>query len=98
MIGVLLALQFNNWNIEKENNIKEEWYLINIVEDIEYKKAITVGKFLMLDYKKLKSFTEIDCLNNKLNLLRTIDNFPNANNTFQKMVFSGQQFLIKLKP
>lgn len=98
MIGVLLALQFNNWNIEKENNIKEEWYLINIVEDIEYKKAITVGKFLTLDYKKLKSFTKIDCLNNKLNLLRTIDNFPNANNTFQKMVFSGQQFLIKLKP
>ena len=39
VVGILLALQFNNWNIEKENAKKEEWYLINIVEDIEYQKG-----------------------------------------------------------
>jgi len=109
MIGILLALQFNNWNIEKENNIKEEWYLINMVEDIEYQKtdlknlaayykeAIAVGKSIILDYKKLKSFTEIDSLNSKLNLLLTVDNFPNVNNTYQELVSSGQQSLIKNK-
>ncbi|MDG1194124.1 MAG: hypothetical protein P8N27_01295 [Polaribacter sp.] len=39
MVGILLALQFNNWNQEKENTKKENWYLINIVEDIEYQKS-----------------------------------------------------------
>jgi hypothetical protein len=36
MIGVLLALQFKVWNQEKENTKKEEWYLNNIVENLEY--------------------------------------------------------------
>ena len=35
MVGILLALQFNAWSKEAENTKKEEWYLINIVEDIE---------------------------------------------------------------
>lgn len=39
VIGILLALQFNNWNLERSNTEKERWYLINIVEDIEYQKG-----------------------------------------------------------
>jgi hypothetical protein len=72
MIGILLALQFNNWNAEKENSTKEEWYLINMVEDIEYQKndlkdlaahykeAITVGKSLIKNYQELNSFAKIE--------------------------------------
>ncbi|WP_367889158.1 hypothetical protein [Polaribacter filamentus] len=36
VIGILLVLQFNAWNQEKENTKKEKWYLNNIVENLEY--------------------------------------------------------------
>lgn len=109
VIGILLALQFNNWNIDKENKKKEEWYLINIVEDIEYQKAdlkdqkdtysenIAIAKQILKDYKKLNGFSEIDSLNEKLNALMTADNFPNINNTYQELVSSGQQNIISDK-
>lgn len=109
VIGILLALQFNNWNIEKENAKKEEWYLINIVEDIEYQKgdlkdqitdykhSIQVSKQLLKDFNRLQSFTKIDSLNDKLNTITFTDDFPNTNNTYQELVSSGQQTLIKDK-
>ncbi|TMM28718.1 hypothetical protein FDT66_12455 [Polaribacter aestuariivivens] len=109
MIGILLALQFNNWNQEKENTKKEEWYLINVVEDIEYQKgalkdqikdyeySINVANKLLNDYNRLKSFIKIDSLNEKLNILTFTHNFPNTNNTYQELVSSGQQSLIKNK-
>ncbi len=48
MIGILLALQFNAWNQEKENTKKEEWYLNNIVEDLEYQKTILKEKSFII--------------------------------------------------
>ena len=72
MIGILLALYFNNLNTKSENLKKEEQYLINIVEDIEYQKgglkslikhytqSIEIGKSILKDYKALNSFVEID--------------------------------------
>ena len=109
VVGILLALQFNNWNIEKENAKKEEWYLINVVEDIvyqkgalkdqieDYKYSLGVCNTLLKDFKKLKSFTKIDSLNKKLNDVTFTYNFPNTNNTYQELVSSGQQSLIKDK-
>lgn len=109
VVGILLALQFNNWNIESENSTKERWYLINIVEDIEYQKkalkdmiidyeyAIETAKNLLRDYQELGTFTEIDSLNSKLNSLMTAVSFPNTNNTYQELVNSGQQTLISDK-
>jgi len=35
MIGILLALQVNNWNEQKKNKKQAERYLINIQEDIQ---------------------------------------------------------------
>ena len=109
MFGILLALQFNNWNQENENTKKEEIYLINVVEDIEYQKgalkeqiidyeySISVANKLLKDYNRLKSFTKIDSLNNKLNVLTFAHSFPNTNNTYQELVSSGQQSLIQEK-
>ena len=109
MIGILLALQFNNWNQESENTKKEELYLINVVEDTEYQKgalkeqiidyeySISVANKLLKDFNKLKSFTKIDSLNNKLNVLTFAHSFPNTNNTYQELVSSGQQSLIQEK-
>ena len=109
VVGILLALQFNNWNIEKENAKKESWYLINIVEDIEYQKGdlkeqkriyetnLNIAKSILKDYKTFKDFSKIDSLNEKLNNLMVSDNFPNINNTYQELVSSGQQNIISDK-
>lgn len=109
VVGILLALQFNNWSIKKSDKIKEEWYLINMVEDIEYQKyalknmkehyenCVKTSESILRSYKKTKDFQNIDSLNEKLNLLMEVDNFPNINNTYQELVSSGQQALIKNK-
>ena len=48
MIGILLALYISNWNSNKKDTEKEEWYLINIIEDIEYQKVYL--KFMLEHY------------------------------------------------
>jgi hypothetical protein len=109
VIGILLALQFNNWSIEKNNSVKERWYLINMVEDIEYQrgtlefqkkhyqKTIETAKSILRDYKKTKKISDIDSLNEKMNLFIEVSIFPNVNNTYQELVSSGQQAIIKNK-
>lgn len=109
VVGILLALQFNNWSIENVNKVKEKWYLINMVEDIEYQRdvlkymkehyenCIKTSESILKAYKETKNFQNIDSLNEKLNLLMETDNFPNINNTYQELISSGQQALIKNK-
>ena len=109
MVGILLALQFNNWNQEKENTKKENWYLINIVEDIEYQKSsikyiknnclksIEIGQSIMKAYKTNKTFLEVDSLDKKLNFLMRSFTFPNINNTYSELVSSGKFDLIQEK-
>tara|TARA_R110000765_G_scaffold251203_1_gene352642 strand:- start:387 stop:1193 length:807 start_codon:yes stop_codon:yes gene_type:complete len=109
VVGILLALQFNNWSVESTNKTKEKWYLINMVEDIEYQrgdlkymkehyeKRVKYSESILRSYKKINNFQNIDSLNEKLNLLMEVDNFPNINNTYQELVSSGQQALITNK-
>lgn len=109
VIGILLALQFNNKNQDQENTKKERGYLISIVEDIEYQKvilkdmkkhsieSIEIAKSIIKDYDENKSFTKIDSLNDKLNYLIETYNFPNTNNTYSELVASGQLNLISNK-
>lgn len=109
MVGILLALQFSNWNTEKENDKKERWYLINLQEDIyyqqqdlkdlqtHYKECIHIGKSILLDYQLRYSFSNIDSLDAKLNVLMITDNFPYINNTYEELVSSGQLALIENK-
>lgn len=64
VIGILLALQFNNANQKDTNTKKERGYLISIVEDIEYQKvmlkalkehcseSIEVGKSIIKEFQK----------------------------------------------
>ena len=35
VLGILIALQINNWNTNKKNQLKELGYITNIIEDIE---------------------------------------------------------------
>jgi uncharacterized membrane-anchored protein YhcB (DUF1043 family) len=101
VIGILLALQFNNKNQEQENTKKERGYLISIVEDIEFQKSILkdmkrhslesieVAKSIIKDYNTEQSFLKIDSLNSKLNFLIETYIFPNTNNTDSELVSSG---------
>lgn len=109
MVGIMLALYFDNSNTENENRKKERWYLSNIVEDIEFQKvilkdmkrhsleSIEVGKSIIKDFNTNKSFVKIDSLNDKLNFLIETYGFPNTNNTYSELVSSGQLNLIKNK-
>lgn len=107
MIGILLALQFNNWNSNRVNTKKEIWYLDNIASDMYYQEetlkyidtsfteAIKVSKDILKDYMLKKSFTKIDSLNEKLNMLMISQPFPNTDNTYQELISSGQLSLIE---
>lgn len=109
VIGILLALQFNNKNQEQENTKKERGYLISIVEDIEFQKSILkdmkrhslesieVAKSIIKDYNTEQSFLKIDSLNSKLNFLIETYIFPITNNTDSELVSSGQLNLISDK-
>lgn len=109
VVGILLALQFNNSNQTKEDRKKERGYLISIVEDIEYQKvilkdmkrhsleSIDAAKSIIKDFNTTKSFVNIDSLNDKLNFLIETYQFPNTNNTYSELVASGQLNLIKNK-
>jgi hypothetical protein len=77
VIGILLVLQFNAWNQEKENTKKEKWYLNNIVENLEYQKtilkemilywkeSISIEKSLIKDFSLNYSFSYISSLHDK---------------------------------
>jgi hypothetical protein len=109
MVGILLALQFNAWSKEAENTKKEEWYLINIVEDIEYQKSILkdmkifcnetidTGERIIEEYNRRKSFSDVDSLDQRLNFLMSSFTFPNTNNTYSELVSSGKFDLIQEK-
>jgi|GEM_PF-2339027 len=61
VVGILLALHFNNVNVESDNRIKENWYLNNIYEEIRYQtdkleylkfyfnKSIKIAKSIIQD-------------------------------------------------
>lgn len=109
VVGILLAIQFNTWSVEREENKKAKWYLNNFLDDLhyqeqsldmideEYKAAITAAKSILKTYYSDGSFTEVDSLNYHLNTLMYAQFFPNTNNTYQELVSSGQLSLIKNK-
>lgn len=109
VVGILLALQFNSWNTNSKELVKEEWYLNNILDDIhyqtqtmdmieaEYDNAIIAAKSILKTYYKKGSFNEVDSLNYHLNTLMYAQFFPNTNNTYQELVSSGQLSLLKNK-
>ncbi|TVZ57209.1 hypothetical protein OD91_2524 [Lutibacter sp. Hel_I_33_5] len=109
MIGILLALQFNNLNAQKENSKKEKWYLTNIVEDLEYQKvilkdmidhyeeSIEIEEKLISDYQSNFSFSKIDSLDDKLNYLTITYDYSRVDNTYKELITSGQFNLISDK-
>jgi hypothetical protein len=109
VIGILLAIQFSNWNDKRSEVKKEIWYLDNIADDMFYQKnglldlktsfeeTLIVSKSLLLEYSKTKSYVTIDSLSKKLNQLMLTYNYPNIDNTYRELLSSGQVSLIENK-
>lgn len=57
VIGILIALQINNWNEARKEKIKEGRYLIQLKEEFEDNLKITEGS--RSNMKKLHTLTEI---------------------------------------
>jgi hypothetical protein len=97
VIGILIALQINNWNENRKENRKAKSYLINIKEDlildtIQYSNAVKHIEFSIDKATKLlrlKSFEayEADSL---LNLIpNTYYQYSINSQTFDKLINSG---------
>jgi len=53
VIGILIALQINNWNENRKNSIKEQQYLRNLKQEIEQDTSIINRNFLERYPKKI---------------------------------------------
>jgi hypothetical protein len=109
VIGILLALQVNNWNEDRVDRIKETEYLTYFKEDLQRqiipfdeligKNTIQIinTEKLEAEFKQKGTFLDIDSMNLRLvKLLPTYD-FPVINTTFQDVNSTGQINLIHNK-
>ena len=107
VIGILLAIQFSNWNDKKNEVEKEIWYLDNIANDMYYQKetllnlkvsfeeTLLLSESILKDYYSNNSFGTVDSLSFKLNLLMTTYKYPNIDNTYKELISSGKVSLIE---
>lgn len=60
VIGILIALQINNWNIKRKNTETKRLYYVQILNDIEKDKALMVLGNASIDsfFKRLESYKD----------------------------------------
>ena len=109
MIGILLALQVNNWNQNRIDNIKEQNYLLGIETDLKAQIATmeSIEKFydtiifsagsILTDFQNLKSIKEIPNLNKRIVFLMYENNFVELNTSFTELISTGNIGLINNK-
>lgn len=107
VIGILLALQFSNWNEKRQEVQKEIWYLDNLANDMFNQKdglqelqeyfteTLKISEDLLRDYKEQKDYTKIDSLSHKLNMLMITYIYPKVDNTYRELISSGRVSLIE---
>jgi Family of unknown function (DUF6090) len=108
MIGILLAIQVNNWNEKRLNKLIEHEYLIGIVNDLNvdilaYKDAIKSDSTLLVSvHSILKSYTSNQTINSD-SLLKISKPFwriyavEAQTNTYEEMKASGNVVIINSK-
>jgi hypothetical protein len=97
IIGILIALQINNWNENRANTIKIKKYLTDVVKDLEadtstIKLQIKFAKQKTIDTKEFLALTDystfpIDSLERSLETFYTL--IPFNKSTFSKIQNSG---------
>jgi len=105
VIGILIALQVNNWNIERTERNKEVKYLKNIILDlekdilsldylIEFRKGRVIGDQKLIDQINGAPIEDITTLTkNVVNSLME-ERFSPNNSTFTELANSGNLSLI----
>lgn len=106
VIGILIALQIDNWNQERLNTIEEQNYYNNIQRQLNEDNkgilgAITYNNSFLEQFNhaitiiEVNDRTAIDTLAQiSLNLMKTSD-FHRQSNIYQSMVNSGEVKLLK---
>ena len=104
VIGILIALQINNWNENRKNNIAEADYYCRILDDFELNEKliddttelinnkIELCKELILDLNKIPN--ERDEILNKFVIALRQDVFVPSNIAFEDITSSGQLKLL----
>ena len=105
VIGILIALQVNNWNIENTDKDKEAKYLSNIVLDlkkdisrldylIEFRKGRLIGDQEIIDHINGHKINDLNKLTKYVVNSLMEENFSPNNTTFLELSNSGNLNLI----
>jgi hypothetical protein len=107
VIGIMIALQINNWNQQRIENKEEQLALINLKQDFEYNRSTldsilirtTINiknQFLILEHtgEKQKPNTEIE-FNRLINALTDSNEFFPRNGYLNDLFNSGKLGIIK---
>jgi len=105
VIGILIALQVNNWNEQRKERSKELHYLTNLKADLKLniaeidnyittRNTRTASAKKILEYYEGKPLTDLDEFNmNSVNVY-TWQKFFQIDNTFQELTNSGNLSII----
>lgn len=105
VIGILIALQVNNWNEQRKQRAKELHYLSNIRTDLNLniaelnfyiatRIAKTESAKIVLEYYEGKPLSDLDDFNMHTVNVYTWHKFFQINNTFQELMNSGNLSII----
>ena len=108
VIGILIALQINNWNEERKNKILEYTYLENIKTDLSLnitelqqfitsRKKCIISSSIILDYFEQKKALNPNDFNRHAIDVMIWYPFQQHNNTYQELLNSGKLSLISNK-
>lgn len=101
VIGILIALQINNWNQEQNNRSKEQVYLNRLINDlaqqaqlldeyIGYETAYAkMGQDVLMFYAQNKTFYDAIHTLPKLSSLTERRTFNPTKNTFEELIATG---------
>ncbi len=109
VVGILIALQLDNWNENSKNATKEKEYLYGLQEDLGkqlslfddravfYDQLIETGESVLTDYTQTEKLFQIDSINKKLSFLLYTNSYPEVNRTFNELNTTGHINLIREK-
>jgi hypothetical protein len=100
VIGILIALQINNWNEDKKLRVQELKYLKNLRTDvllelktndslITYRANTAKAAARILVFETLQTPTDVIALEQNIQLVFRRINFIPTNNTFKELLSSG---------
>lgn len=107
VIGILLALQINNWNENKKNTVVEQKYLISMLEDFERNlerseyvineiEEILPALINLIDQSSFESPTiSVDSLNKAFSTINNMPFYSSTDRVYNNLIGSGDLKIIK---